>query len=206
MSAIVTTAKMENVYSPAALRAKPIGTKPAMVTKVPVSIGIASVLYAKDAASSLLSPCANRVVITSIVVIALSTSRLSEMMSAPSEMRWRSICIACMIGKTIAMVSGIVSATTEPGRNPRLTMLTAMMMAIACQSNSMNSPIAVWTTTGWSLTSDALMPSGRLATLPSTAFFTLRPRVRMSPPSRIAMARPMAGLPLTRNIGWGGSA
>src|SRR6185437_894254 len=54
--AIVTTAKIENVYSPAALRAKPIGTKPAMVTKVPVSIGIANVLYAKDAASSLLSP------------------------------------------------------------------------------------------------------------------------------------------------------
>src|ERR1700684_4193034 len=39
MSAIVTTAKIENVYSPAALRAKPIGTKPAMGTKVPASIG-----------------------------------------------------------------------------------------------------------------------------------------------------------------------
>src|ERR1700691_2719692 len=44
MSAIVTTAKIENVYSPAALRAEPIGTKPAMVTKVPVSIGKARVL------------------------------------------------------------------------------------------------------------------------------------------------------------------
>jgi hypothetical protein len=56
ISAIVTTAKIENVYSPAALRAKPIGTKPAMVTKVPVSIGRASILYAKEAAFSLLSP------------------------------------------------------------------------------------------------------------------------------------------------------
>ncbi len=53
-----------------------------------------------------------------------------------------------MIGKTIAIVSGMVSATTEPGRSPRLMMLTAMMMAIACQSNSMNSPMAVLTTTG----------------------------------------------------------
>ena len=44
ISAIVTTAKIENVYSPAALRAKPIGTKPAIVTNVPVSIGNASVL------------------------------------------------------------------------------------------------------------------------------------------------------------------
>ena len=34
------------------------------------------------------------------------------------------------------------------GRKPRLTMLTAMMMAIACRANSMNSPIAVLTTTG----------------------------------------------------------
>ena len=33
-SAIVTTAKSEKVYSPAELAAKPIGTKPAMVTSV----------------------------------------------------------------------------------------------------------------------------------------------------------------------------
>jgi hypothetical protein len=101
---------------------------------------------------------------TSIVVMALSTSRLNEMMRAPSEMRCRSMCIACMIGNTIAMVSGTVSATTEPGLNPKLMMLTAMMMAIACQSDSKNSPIAVWMTTGWSLTRLASMPSGRLAT------------------------------------------
>ena len=127
------------------------------------------------------------------------------MISAPSEMRWRSMCIACMIGNTMAIVSGIVSATTEPGLKPRLMMLTAMMMAIACHSDSMNSPIAVWTTTGWSDTSVASMPSGRFATLWSIAFFTLRPSERISPPSRIAMARPIAGLPLTRNIGCGGS-
>ena len=44
ISEMPTTAKIENVYSPAALRAKPIGTKLAMVTSVPVSIGAASVL------------------------------------------------------------------------------------------------------------------------------------------------------------------
>ena len=36
---MATTAKIEKVYSPAALRAKPIGTNPATVTSVPVSIG-----------------------------------------------------------------------------------------------------------------------------------------------------------------------
>ena len=40
-SAMATTAKMENVYSPAPLWAKPIGTNPAIVTSVPISIGAA---------------------------------------------------------------------------------------------------------------------------------------------------------------------
>jgi hypothetical protein len=43
-TAMLTTAKIENVYSPAALFAKPIGTKPAIVTNDPVSIGNANVL------------------------------------------------------------------------------------------------------------------------------------------------------------------
>ena len=38
MSAMATTAKSENVYSPAELAAKPTGMKPAMVTSVPASI------------------------------------------------------------------------------------------------------------------------------------------------------------------------
>src|SRR5262245_29511071 len=37
-SAIATTAKSENVYSPAELAAKPTGTKPAIVTSVPASM------------------------------------------------------------------------------------------------------------------------------------------------------------------------
>ena len=43
-TAMLTTAKIENVYSPAALAANPIGTNPAMVTNDPVSMGNASVL------------------------------------------------------------------------------------------------------------------------------------------------------------------
>jgi len=37
-SAMLTTAKREKVYSPAELAAKPTGTKPAMVTRVPASM------------------------------------------------------------------------------------------------------------------------------------------------------------------------
>ena len=43
-SAMPTTAKMEKVYSPAELWAKPMGTKPAMVTRVPISIAKARCL------------------------------------------------------------------------------------------------------------------------------------------------------------------
>ncbi len=39
ISAMATTAKIEKVYSPAALRANPMGTNPATVTSVPVSLG-----------------------------------------------------------------------------------------------------------------------------------------------------------------------
>ena len=70
---MLTTAKIENVYSPAELLAKPIGTKPAAVTNDPVNIGNASVLYANVAACSLVSPWARREVMTSIVVMASST-------------------------------------------------------------------------------------------------------------------------------------
>ena len=40
-SASATTTNSENTYSPASLRAKPTGMKPAMVTSVPVSRGMA---------------------------------------------------------------------------------------------------------------------------------------------------------------------
>ena len=38
ISAMLTTAKSEKVYSPAELAAKPTGTKPAIVTSVPASM------------------------------------------------------------------------------------------------------------------------------------------------------------------------
>ena len=82
----------------------------------------------------------------SIVLMASSTSKVSAMMSAPSEMRCRSMLTNSMTGNTIASVSGIESATIAPARTPRLMTLTAMMMAIACHSDVMNSPIALRTT------------------------------------------------------------
>ena len=110
-----------------------------------------------------------------------------------------------MIANTIASVSGIASATTVPGRMPRLTKLHARMIRIACHSDAMKSLIATSTVTAWSATRVGSMPSGRFAVMSAIALRMLRPSARMSPASRIAIARPMAGLPLTRNIGCGGS-
>ena len=69
----------------------------------------------------------------SVVVMASSTSNASAMMSAPSDMRCMSMPAICMIGNTMASVSGMESAMIKPGRMPRLMKLTTRMMAIACQ-------------------------------------------------------------------------
>ncbi len=106
----------------------------------------------------------------------------------------------------MASVSGIDSATMRPGRTPRLMKLIARMIAIACHSEVMNSPMAWSTVTGWSATRTGWMPIGRLAVISSIASWMFLPSARMSPPSRMAMASPIAGLPSTRNMGWGGSA
>ncbi len=87
------------------------------------------------------------------------------MISAPSEMRCRSMLTTSITAKTIASVSGMASATTAPGRTPRLTKLHARMMTIACHSEVMKSLIASSTVTAWSATSTGSMPTGRLAAI-----------------------------------------
>ena len=116
------------------------------------------------------------------------------------------MCATFMMAKTMASVSGMASATTVPGRTPRLTKLQTRMMTIACHSDVMKSPMATSTETDWSATSTGSMPIGRLALMSAISLRTLAPSARMSPASRIAIASPIAGFPLTRNIGCGGSA
>ncbi len=142
----------------------------------------------------------------SVMVIASSTINASAMIKAPSEMRCMSMLVSCMTEKTTASVSGIESAMISPGRTPRLMKLTTRMIPIACHNDPMNSPIAPWTVTAWSDTKAGSMPIGRFAVISFIARLRFRPSARISPPSRIAMARPMAGCPLTRNCGCGGSA
>ncbi len=91
------------------------------------------------------------------------------MIRAPSEMRCRSMWKNSMIGKTIASVSGIDSATTAPGRTPRLTKLAAMMIRIACHNEVVKSLIARSTVTAWSATRFGSMPIGSSAWISAIA-------------------------------------
>ena len=141
-SAMPTTANSENVYSPAALWAKPIGRNPTMVTSVPVPMGKCVFSYAKIAAFALSNPSSSLVTMDSTVIIASSTRSPSAMMSAPSETRWKLMCARSIATKTTARTSGMEQATTAPARNPRLSRLTAITMAIASHNVFMNSPTA----------------------------------------------------------------
>jgi hypothetical protein len=70
------------------------------------------------------------------------------MISAPNEMRCKSIPQICMTRKTMASTSGIEVATTKPGRRPRFRKLMTSTIAIASHSAFMNSATASSTTFG----------------------------------------------------------
>ncbi len=109
-----TTAKSEKVYSPAELARKlRAGTKPAIVTSVPASIGKRITCGRRRSRPSLVVALRQTVVMASIVVMASSTSKASAMISAPREMRCISILAISIIEKTIASVSGIAVAITR---------------------------------------------------------------------------------------------
>ena len=139
---MLTTAKSEKVYSPAELAAKPIGTKPAMVTSVPASIAIAYCLKAIGRGLHLFvaggEPGHHRVRRRHGVV--------DEQRERDDQRAERNALHVDarddMPAKTIASVSGIESATTRPARTPRLMKLTTRMMATDCHSEVMKSAIA----------------------------------------------------------------
>ena len=83
------------------------------------------------------------------------------MISAPSEMRCRSMPYSFIIRKVTASTSGMDSATTRPVRKPRLKKLTASTMTTASSSVLMNSSTERFTTSGWFEYWCTSMPTGR---------------------------------------------
>jgi hypothetical protein len=75
----------------------------------------------------------------SMMMMASSTSRPSDRISAPRVMRSKSRPVASMTTNTTARVRGTARATTMPTRKPRLAKLTAITTARATKNFSMNS-------------------------------------------------------------------
>ena len=84
------------------------------------------------------------------------------MISAPSEMRCKSMPAYHIDRNTTARTSGIESATTAPARNPRLRKLIPKTIATASQRVFMNSLIECSTVTGWLATSFRLDAIGEV--------------------------------------------
>jgi len=83
------------------------------------------------------------------------------MMSAPSEMRCRSMPISDMTKNVAASTSGIVKATTMPARQPSASSDTISTIATASPNASRNWRIDWLTTCAWSDTRESSTPIGR---------------------------------------------
>ena len=147
-NAILVTLNMSKVYSPVDDLAVPMGRKPAAVTSVPESIGHAVLAYANVAADNFSKPSSSFLTIISTTIMASSTSNPNAMISAPVEMRCRSILKICIAKNVAISTNGIVSATTAPARHPSDKKLTASTMATASSSERMKVPTASFTTFG----------------------------------------------------------
>ena len=145
--AIRTTANSEKQYSPALEAAKPTGINPAIITRVPVSMGKAVVLKAYVAAFLRVSPASSLATIASTVIIASSTRSPSAIMSAPREMRCKPIPASIMPTNVIASTRGIAAATTSPARIPSEIKETARTIRTASISTRTKPLTASLTTT-----------------------------------------------------------
>ena len=117
------------------------------------------------------------------------------MISAPSEMRCRSMPNSYMSAKVAARTSGMVIATTRPARQPIEMNETISTMASASISASANSSMASVTTAGWSEICDDLdpgrqrrfeigqVPCGR----PCRRLVTLKPGAMTTPTSTASL-------------------
>ena len=81
-------------------------------------------------------------------MMASSTKRPKEMISAPRDTLWRSMPKRSMAQKTPAKTSGMHPATTKPVRIPRLKKLTAKTMTTASRRVLINSSMECSTTAG----------------------------------------------------------
>ncbi|MCY1412497.1 hypothetical protein D9M71_279070 [compost metagenome] len=133
------------------------------VTRVPVSMGAAVEVQAKVAACRRSRPSSSFTTIISMAMMASSTSRPRERISAPRVMRSNSRPVISMITNTIDRVSGTAAATTRPTRKPRASRLISITTPRATKNLSMNSFTARRIFSAWSDTLSNFTPRGSSA-------------------------------------------
>ncbi|MNT40493.1 hypothetical protein D3C72_1768090 [compost metagenome] len=111
-----------------------------------------------------------------------------------------------MTKNVIASTSGMVTPTTRPVRRPSEKKLTSSTITTASVSTCTNSPTDSSTACGWSETLRSCMPAGRVFCNRANSASRVLPSLRMSPPSFIATAMPIASSPMKRIFGDAGSA
>ena len=152
---------MERVYSPVEEAAVAIGKKPATVTSVPVSMGMAVELKANEAALTRSQPCSILDDIISTAIIASSTSKPSANINAPSEILCRPMSYKCMTKNVLASTTGMEIATTMPVRKPSESKLTPSTMISASINDSTKSLTECATILGCEVTVSNFRPIGK---------------------------------------------
>ncbi len=117
------------------------------------------------------------------------------MISAPSEMRCRSMPISDMTKKVAASTSGMVSATTRPARQPSAISDTTSTMPTASPSASRNWWIDVLTTCAWSEMRPSSAPIGRFCSMRFRACSTAAPTSVTLPPGAMVVPSSTASRP-----------
>ncbi len=143
--------------------------------------------------------------VLSETTIPLSTNIPSAIISAAREIWSKPIEKFDITIMESNMVIGMRLETIKPVRNPRVISITAVTTAIACSRFDTNPLTLSSTSLGEKLTKSNSMPRGYTSLNPSILAMTALPRAILFPPSRMAIAMPIAGLPFTRTSSVAGS-
>jgi hypothetical protein len=192
------TQKMLPAYSPTPERAKPMGTKPMTVTRVPLNMGAAVTVQAWAAARSRSQPSSIFTSIISMAMMASSTRRPRAMMRAPRVTRSRLMPRMPMRRKVSPRVKGMAMPTTSPARHPRARKLTSITTATATMNLIWKRFTARAMASAWLVMRVKRKPSGSSSPRVCSKAARRSPRIRPFSPRPITTPSRTDSVPLVR--------
>ena len=186
------------MYSPVASSDRPMGANAMMAITVAPSSGQMVWRTISTAASSFDIPRFMPTRMPSVTTMALSTSMPRAIISAPREIRCRSMASTFMTIKVPRMVSSSTPPISRPERTPMNTSNTAMTMAMASPRLSRKAPTELSTSWGWLYTVASSMPAGRWYSSSARRCSTRAPTSTTLTPFEKEIPRVRAASPLNR--------